>query len=88
MHPAFNLTSDIHKQHTALDAESEALVQAALENLMKGRTTLVRSVDQLCVCVERFASTIDCDDESNKHTTIANPNNNTTRSSPTGSAPS
>jgi ABC-type transport system involved in Fe-S cluster assembly fused permease/ATPase subunit len=26
---------------TALDAESEALVQAALENLMKGRTTLV-----------------------------------------------
>lgn len=25
----------------ALDAESEALVQTALENLMKGRTTLV-----------------------------------------------
>lgn len=30
-----------HAPHTALDAESEALVQAALENLMKGRTTLV-----------------------------------------------
>lgn len=48
MHSVFNRTIYI-RINTALDAESEALVQAALENLMKGRTTLVSSVNQLCV---------------------------------------